>query len=85
METLHQILSPDFLLRNSVYTSVLIGLACPLVGVFLVFFLRAQTRSRQRRRALSRFCHFFNKNNRSEIGTAARARCGRTQIAALRA
>src|SRR6267142_1930104 len=36
MESLHQILSPDFLLRNSVYTSVLIGFACPLVGVFLV-------------------------------------------------
>jgi ABC-type Mn2+/Zn2+ transport system permease subunit len=36
METLSQILSPDFLLRNSVYTSVLIGFACPLVGVFLV-------------------------------------------------
>jgi ABC-type Mn2+/Zn2+ transport system permease subunit len=36
MEALHQILSPDFLLRNSIYTSVLIGLACPLVGVFLV-------------------------------------------------
>jgi ABC-type Mn2+/Zn2+ transport system permease subunit len=36
MDTLHQILSPDFLLRNSVYTSVLIGLTCPLVGVFLV-------------------------------------------------
>jgi ABC-type Mn2+/Zn2+ transport system permease subunit len=36
METLKEILSPDFLLRNSVYTSVLIGLACPLVGVFLV-------------------------------------------------
>src|SRR5664279_2788196 len=36
MEALHQILSPDFLLRNSVYTSVLIGFACPLVGVFLV-------------------------------------------------
>src|SRR5664279_3579915 len=36
METLRQILSPDFLLRNSVYTSVLVGLACPLVGVFLV-------------------------------------------------
>jgi len=35
-ETLRQILSPDFLLRNSVYTSVLIGFACPLVGVFLV-------------------------------------------------
>jgi ABC-type Mn2+/Zn2+ transport system permease subunit len=36
METLREILSPDFLLRNSVYTSVLIGFACPLVGVFLV-------------------------------------------------
>lgn len=36
METFLQILSPDFLLRNSIYTSVLVGLACPLVGVFLV-------------------------------------------------
>ncbi len=36
METLKEILAPDFLLRNSVYTSVLIGFACPLVGVFLV-------------------------------------------------
>jgi ABC-type Mn2+/Zn2+ transport system permease subunit len=36
MTALHQILSPDFLLRNSVYTSVLVGFACPLVGVFLV-------------------------------------------------
>jgi ABC-type Mn2+/Zn2+ transport system permease subunit len=36
MESLRQILSPDFLLRNSVYTSVLIGFACPLVGVFLL-------------------------------------------------
>jgi ABC-type Mn2+/Zn2+ transport system permease subunit len=36
METLRQILSPDFLLRNSVYTSVLVGFACPLIGVFLV-------------------------------------------------
>ncbi len=36
METLYQILSPEFLLRNSIYTSVLIGFACPLVGVFLV-------------------------------------------------
>lgn len=36
METLAQILSPDFILRNSVYTSILIGLSCPLVGVFLV-------------------------------------------------
>ena len=36
MDTLRLILSPDFLLRNSVYTSVLVGFACPLVGVFLV-------------------------------------------------
>ena len=36
METIQQILSPDFLLRNSLYTSVLVGFACPLVGVFLV-------------------------------------------------
>jgi ABC-type Mn2+/Zn2+ transport system permease subunit len=36
LETFRQVLSPDFLLRNSVYTSVLIGFACPLVGVFLV-------------------------------------------------
>jgi ABC-type Mn2+/Zn2+ transport system permease subunit len=36
MESLKEIISPDFLLRNSVYTGVLIGFACPLVGVFLV-------------------------------------------------
>jgi ABC-type Mn2+/Zn2+ transport system permease subunit len=36
MDTLRQILAPDFLLRNSLYTSVLIGFGCPLVGVFLV-------------------------------------------------
>src|SRR5712675_32502 len=36
LETFRQVLSPDFLLRNSVYTSVLIGFTCPLVGVFLV-------------------------------------------------
>lgn len=36
MDALQQILSPDFLLRNSVYTSMLIGFVCPLVGVFLV-------------------------------------------------
>jgi len=36
MDTLRQILSPDFLLRNSVYTSVLVGFTCPLVGVYLV-------------------------------------------------
>ncbi len=36
MEALAQILSPGFLLRNSVYTSVFVGFSCPLVGVFLV-------------------------------------------------
>jgi len=36
VDALRQILSPDFLLRNSVYTSVLVGFACPLVGVYLV-------------------------------------------------
>jgi len=36
MEALGQILSLDFLLRNSVYTSILVGFACPLVGVLLV-------------------------------------------------
>src|ERR1041385_4158433 len=35
-ETLRQVVSPGFLLRNSVYTSVLIGFACPLIGVFLL-------------------------------------------------
>jgi ABC-type Mn2+/Zn2+ transport system permease subunit len=36
MDMLREILSPDFLLRNSVYLSVLVGLVCPLVGVYLV-------------------------------------------------
>ena len=36
MESLRLILSLDFLLRNSIYTSVLIGFSCPLVGVFLL-------------------------------------------------
>ncbi|SPJ15270.1 hypothetical protein SBDP2_280014 [Syntrophobacter sp. SbD2] len=36
MTSLSHFLSPDFLLRNSVYTSVLVGFSCPLVGVFLV-------------------------------------------------
>ena len=36
IETFQQVVSLHFLLRNSVYTSVLIGFACPLVGVFLV-------------------------------------------------
>ena len=36
METLREILAPDFLLRNSVYISLLVGLTCPMVGVYLV-------------------------------------------------
>jgi len=35
MDTLREILSPDFLLRNSIYISLLVGLVCPLVGVYL--------------------------------------------------
>src|SRR5439155_14907914 len=38
MDTLREILDPDFLLRNSVYTSLLVGFAAPLVGMYL--FLR---------------------------------------------
>ncbi len=36
METLRTIFDPDFLLRYALYTNLLIGLGCPLVGVFLV-------------------------------------------------
>ena len=36
METLREILDPQFLLRNSVYMSLLIGFVCPLVGIYLV-------------------------------------------------
>jgi ABC-type Mn2+/Zn2+ transport system permease subunit len=36
METLREILSPDFLLRNSIYISLLVGLVCPLIGTYLV-------------------------------------------------
>jgi ABC-type Mn2+/Zn2+ transport system permease subunit len=36
MDTLREILGPTFLLRNSVYMSLLVGLTCPLVGVYLV-------------------------------------------------
>jgi ABC-type Mn2+/Zn2+ transport system permease subunit len=36
METLQEIFDPHFLLRNSVYISLLIGFVCPLVGVYLV-------------------------------------------------
>jgi ABC-type Mn2+/Zn2+ transport system permease subunit len=36
MDTLREILSPDFLLRNSVYVSLLVGLVCPVVGGYLL-------------------------------------------------
>jgi ABC-type Mn2+/Zn2+ transport system permease subunit len=36
MDTLREIFSPDFLLRNSIYISLLVGLVCPLVGVYLM-------------------------------------------------
>ncbi|MBI3783099.1 MAG: metal ABC transporter permease [Deltaproteobacteria bacterium] len=36
MDTLLQILSPDFLLRDALVASVLVGLVCPLVGVYFV-------------------------------------------------
>jgi ABC-type Mn2+/Zn2+ transport system permease subunit len=36
MDTLREVLDPNFLLRNSVYISVVFGLTCPLIGVYLV-------------------------------------------------
>ena len=36
MNVFTEVLSPSFLLRDALYTSVVIGLACPVVGVFLV-------------------------------------------------
>lgn len=36
MNTLVQILSPDFLLRDAMLGSVLVGVVCPLVGVYFV-------------------------------------------------
>ncbi|MDB6122512.1 MAG: znuB [Pedosphaera sp.] len=36
MDTLREIFDPGFLLRNSVYISLLVGFACPLVGVYLI-------------------------------------------------
>ncbi len=35
MDTLREILAPDFLLRNSVLISLLVGLSAPLVGIYL--------------------------------------------------
>jgi len=36
MDTLREIFGPNFLLRNSLYISLLVGLACPLVGMYLI-------------------------------------------------
>lgn len=36
MDTLREMFDPGFLMRNSVYMSLLVGLACPLVGVYLL-------------------------------------------------
>lgn len=36
MDTIFQVFSPEFPLRNSVFMSLLIGVACPMVGVYLV-------------------------------------------------
>jgi ABC-type Mn2+/Zn2+ transport system permease subunit len=36
MDTLLQILSPSFLLRDALVASVLVGIVCPLVGVYFV-------------------------------------------------
>ncbi len=36
IETLREIFDPNFLLRNSVYTGLIIGATCPLVGIYLI-------------------------------------------------
>ena len=36
MNALYEILSPDFLLRDALLASLLVGLVCPLVGVYFV-------------------------------------------------
>ena len=36
LESLREIVSPDFLLRNSIYVTLLVGLVCPIIGSFLV-------------------------------------------------
>lgn len=36
MDTLREIFSPGFLLWKSIYVSLLVGMVCPLVGVYLV-------------------------------------------------
>src|SRR6185295_7598801 len=36
METLREIFGPNFQLWNSIYVSLLVGLICPLIGVYLI-------------------------------------------------
>ena len=35
-EALREILAPDFLLKNSIYVTLLIGLMCPVIGCYLI-------------------------------------------------
>src|SRR4051812_33854485 len=35
-EALREIVAPDFLLRNSIYVTLIVGLICPIVGCYLV-------------------------------------------------
>lgn len=35
-EALREILAPDFLLRNSIYVTLLVGLTCPILGCYLI-------------------------------------------------
>lgn len=36
LQALHEILAPDFLLKNSIYVTLLIGLMCPVIGCYLI-------------------------------------------------
>ncbi len=36
IESLREILAPDFLLRNSIYVTLMVGLVCPIIGSFLI-------------------------------------------------
>jgi ABC-type Mn2+/Zn2+ transport system permease subunit len=36
LEALREILAPDFLLKNSIYVTLLVGLMCPVVGCYLL-------------------------------------------------
>src|SRR4051794_21938781 len=36
LEALREILAPDFLLKNSIYVTLLVGFMCPLIGCYLI-------------------------------------------------